>query len=438
MQMSAKDLHRRCFVGYLKAIMLLVALPVSAFSTLQAQPFSNYHIYAEVLPGKQLSVEVDIDFVPELPTNRLQFLLHADLGITSLASEQIDSYDIQQEYNPYGLDTAYVQLITIQLSRQHAVGEPVSLSWQYRGQFNNNHFQLGPSAFYEDWTELEVGSLWLPTLSNLQHQFHVEVSVKVPDHYTVAGPGHVKHKGRRWQLQSTVPAIDFPLIISDEMQVDRQNSEQLAVSLYHTGISDKLASFVSQNTFEVMRFYKQLFGDGHQKTTLRLVVPPSTRARDQAYARPQLIVLSQNSKSNANTFDFIAHEAGHLWWLNAQNTQSMHNFMNEAFAEYSSYLAVREIRGEEAFREKVDTARKEARQLPGFDEWTPRNNRQLSYYKGSYLLYQLHNRIGDDQFYTFLRSLLHNKTGTIEGMLELLSEEVNGKTAEWFKSKLYK
>lgn len=312
-----------------------------------------------------------MNLVPEAPTNRLEFLVHGDLRITSLASKQMDSYNIQQKYNPFGLDTAYVQFVKIESNRKVVAGDSIPLSWQYRGEFKNDHFQLGPSAFYKGWADLEVGSLWLPTLSNLQHQFHAEVSVTVPDQYTVVGAGSIGKDESQWQVESTEPSIDFPLIISDEMLIDHERSETIELSVYHTGVSDELIDFVPTNTFKVMKYYKQLFGDGHQKTTLRVVVPPSTRARDQAYARPQLIVLSHSSKPNTDTFEFIAHEAGHLWWLNAANTQSKHNFMNEAFAE-----------------------------------WTLRNNRQLSYYKGSYLLYQLHNRIGEEYFLKFLRSLL--------------------------------
>lgn len=192
--------------------MLLIALSLTAFPTLQAQQCSTYHVFAEVLPGKQLSIDIDMNFVPEESTNRLEFLLHGDLRIISLASQQMDSYNIQQENNPFGLDTAYVQLVKIESNRKVVAGDSIPLSWQYRGEFKNDHFQLGPSAFYKGWADLEVGSLWLPTLSNLQQQFH-------------------------------------------------------------TGISDMFATFVSQNTFKMMRLKKQLFGDDQQKTTLRVVVP---------------------------------------------------------------------------------------------------------------------------------------------------------------------
>lgn len=156
----------------------------------------------------------------------------------------------------------------------------------------------------------------------------------------------------------------------------------------------------------------------------------------QAYARPQLIVLARGIESNDKTFYLIAHEAAHLWWLNATDTQSRHNFLNEAFAEYVSYLAIREIYGKQKFQKQIKQVRKEAQDLPSISRWTPQLNGQLMYRKGPHLLHQLHKRVGEEQFKKFLQILLTQETDTIEDMLLVLKNVTDEKTAIWFKGKL--
>lgn len=432
------DKHCYLFSGRLpKAIFMLGLFIVVITSGLRAQTHSDYNGSATVTPGEELSVELDMDFVPNKETSRLQFLLHGDLEVVSLDSDQMKSYDIEQGYKPYDMDTAYVQLITVELDSDIADSDAIDLHWEYRGKYNNDHFQLGPSASYKQWTELEIGSLWLPTVSNFRHPFNAELSVNVPEEYMVVGSGSVKKDGNRWHLQSHSPDVDFPLITSNEMQIERHQSGQNNISVYHKEISDELGTYVSDSAIKILSFYKQTLGDNKQESTLRIVVPPSTRARDMAYARPQLIVLEEDSKPDSNTFDLIAHEAGHLWWSHARDTQSKHNFMNEAFASYSAYLAVRKFRGEEVFQRKIDTVREDSKKLPGFDEWSPDNNRPLTYKKGAYLLYQLHNRMGDEKFYHFLQTLHQEQTGTIDDMLKVLEQQTDADTASWFEDKLY-
>lgn len=169
---------------------------------------------------------------------------------------------------------------------------------------------------------------------------------------------------------------------------------------------------------------------------LRVVIPPSTPPRKKAYARPHLIVLINGLESENKMFHVIAHEAAHLWWNNAVDPKSRHNFLNESFAEYTSFMAIREVYGIDNFQKWIKKSRKEAKNLPSISEWTPQLNGPLMYSKGPYLLYQLEKRIGQKKFAKYLQTLLDREIGTIEGMIHVLEDVTNEETATWFKKKL--
>jgi aminopeptidase N len=115
---------------------------------------------------------------------------------------------------------------------------------------------------------------------------------------------------------------------------------------------------------------------------------------------------------------------------------SRHNFLNESFAEYESWLALQEVYGDSLFEEQLTEARKTAQKAPSFYEWKPRFDMALSYNKGPVLLHELRQRIGKSDYQLFVRSLQNNDTGTLGEMIGTLEEVTNSDTATWFRKKL--
>lgn len=398
---------------------------------------THYDIRADLLPkAGSLDVSLDMQFAAPEQTDSLQFLLHGDLDLQTLQSSHIESYNVEEGYNPYGFDTSHVQLVTVKLKRSVAAGAAVPLHWEYGGTYENEHFQLGPSAFRPHWVELEVGSLWIPIAASLKHRFTFDMRATLPQEYDVVSTGTIQRSGKTWTIHATEPQIGAPLLASDQMQSMRTETRGMRLGVYHTGESDTLVSFVAENARRTMRFYQELFEAKESADVLRVVIPPPTRARAQAYARPHLIVLTHGAESDEETFAFIAHEAAHLWWSNAADAQSQHNFLNEAFAEYASYLVMREVYGEEAYQKRIAQARKEAQGLPSISAWTPQLNDALTRSKGPYLLHQLCERVERGPFEDFMRALLTQETDTVGDMLRVLEDMTGRETAAWFGEKL--
>ena len=110
----------------------------------------------------------------------------------------------------------------------------------------------------------------------------------------------------------------------------------------------------------------------------------------------------------------IAHETAHQWFGDAVTEREWgHLWLSEGFATYFAALWVQFVRGDVAFRSEMATIRREiladkvVAERPVLDT-AQRNYLALlntnSYQKGGYILYMLHQRLGDSAFFGGLRT----------------------------------
>ncbi len=120
--------------------------------------------------------------------------------------------------------------------------------------------------------------------------------------------------------------------------------------------------------------------------------------------------LITGDRRNENTF---VHEISHQWWGNLVTPSDWrHTWLNEGFATFSEALYVESRKGPAAYREFIDVLMD---QPPGFyagsvigrdedafwDSFGP-----AVYYKGALALHMLRRMMGDEAFFSVLRSYL--------------------------------
>jgi hypothetical protein len=76
--------------------------------------------------------------------------------------------------------------------------------------------------------------------------------------------------------------------------------------------------------------------------------------RGGTYARPGFVVLKQDSQEDyqSNFYDyflFVSHEFAHLWWSRAP-TSTRDAWLDETFAGYSAWMAIRDKLGKNCFK----------------------------------------------------------------------------------------
>lgn len=398
---------------------------------------THYQIDAQIRPdSSHFDVSVDMRFVPEAPTDTLRFLLHDALKLGALTGPAVNGYSTSP-WRFGGADTLHTKVLTIPLTRTATPSDPVSVSWIYGGRLPGEQIPgIGGAVISAQWIELPVEAMWVPVHASLRERFTFDATVDVPEGYEVVSTGAIQETSSGWHIRSTVPGPDVPLVISNQMQVQERSGGDIPVSVHHAGAPDSLVAFVAERAAQILGRYDRRFRTGSETDALRITLAPVERASPSSYARSGFIALRHGLEPDTSLYSLIAHEAAHLWWTDAVDPLSRHNFLNESFAEYESWLALREAYGEGAFQDRLEEARKRAKKAPSFSEWTPRLDGTLSYNKGPVLLHQLHRRIGDAKFQSFIQALQRDGVGTIEAMVAKLETVTSTETADWFQQKL--
>ena len=116
----------------------------------------------------------------------------------------------------------------------------------------------------------------------------------------------------------------------------------------------------------------------------------------------------------------FAHEIAHQYWGHVVKMGSIEEqWITEAFAEYSSSLVIKKLKGAGSYDSMLSTWRANANDaakvspiplanrisIPDDPRSTFLDRTFLIYDKGAYILAVLHKQVGDDKFFTFMRSL---------------------------------
>jgi hypothetical protein len=109
---------------------------------------------------------------------------------------------------------------------------------------------------------------------------------------------------------------------------------------------------------------------GRNAGAIKLVFSPKRKGQGRAgIARPGMIVTSEGLMLEALAKDpsfsllqDLAHEIAHFWW---NFGEGQGDWINEAFAEYASAVAVEQLVSEEQFQKVLEGYRSTVRALPG-------------------------------------------------------------------------
>jgi hypothetical protein len=206
------------------------------------------------------------------------------------------------------------------------------------------------------------------------------------------------------------------------------------IEIYHTQMPGGFIEGEVRQIAAVMKLYNdRLGGTNIPGGTIKHVYSPKRKGQGKAgIARPGMIVTSegQTLESLANDphfslFQPIAHEIAHFWW-NFGVGQG--DWINEAFSEYFSSIAVQLISSETEFENVLEDCRKQVRALPPDApslSSVPFVNDDVSFvvrhYKGALLLDTLRGILGDKSFFRASRDFFQAYNGKSIGTAEFRS-----------------
>ena len=403
--------------------------------------YPHYDINLKITPeSHEIQVKGSFEFnLNPNNTDSMFFYLEKNLKIKNLTinGKKVVIVNTSKSDNRY---MPNAQKIYIKTENLPAKNKPIRINFSYQGVLDDIP-QFAANKIGTEWTELGLYYPWFPYNPDRFRLFTYNLEVETNPQYKIYGIGEIETKDSITQIRSIIPTTDIIVCLSKDVQTYLSDIGQSYLRVYHHQLKDSLLHDIAHNVSVIIQHYNKWFPKKH--TNICLI--ETKRKTGGGYARIGGVVLSKinqdlyYSKTIAY-MRYFAHEFAHLWWFKAQ-TNSWEDWLNESFAEYSAFMVLREIYGQETFITKLEKKKENLEGTPPIWNFN-RNNaeqktvREALYNKGPVLLFDLEQKIGKEQFIKLCKNLLENDITTTSKFLEILKKE-NGKTvALWFENKL--
>lgn len=292
-------------------------------------------------------------------------------------------------------------------------------------------FGFGKS-FMEEWIEIGYYTAWYPVHYD-SRRFTSQINISIDKDYKVSGSGIVVKKDSVWEMKHTWPVFDNVIIASKDIKTRKIQEGNLFIETVYTSFPETDIDSVLFGCKDVLNFYQKIYGL-KDSAYLKFVLSPM--AGRGGYGRDNYISLKA-SEFNLYVKKGIAHEMAHFWWYNA-DTDAWDDWLNEAFAEFSMLLYLREKVSKKIYDELIVEYKKLIENsLPiwEIDRASPEAYVAL-YNKGSLILIEFEQALGKERFYDFLFTILNEKVKNTYDFLDLVEKNISKEMRLWFENKL--
>lgn len=337
--------------------------------------------------------------------------------------------------------------LVVELQEPAKAQVPMDLTFEIEGDFliqpdQSRYWELGTSPWFPQ-----------PDLNGQMMTWHAVVKVKKP--WIAFSNGDTVRRSEDGEYtvletRSDKP-IAFPVILAGEYQYIEDTRDGITVRIasfmYKPGVGAKV---LNESAFRVLKYYQNFLG-AYPYKELNII-----EKNEWGYGQAPAGIMFITKEAFNQSIDIVnrvmsidirsrfAHEIAHQWWGTVVKMPSQEEqWITEAFAEYCAALYLRDFKGPGEYKKKIASWKSNAAEVA--DRTTiPLANRvhfeknwmearktrtYLIYDKGAYLLYALHNELGDDQFFTFLKSMQRNfawkfaSTKHVAGMLQAVTKK---------------
>ncbi len=195
------------------------------------------------------------------------------------------------------------------------------------------------------------------------------------------------------------------------------NSEQMTdktkLSYYSTNYTNPQLDSIFQYTQDMMNFFEEKSGVKYFQNTYSQILIGNHYQEMSGFAVLRdsygKLVLKDSTETN-----LISHELAHQWWGNMITCKNWNHFwLNEGFATYMSAAYNQHRFGENKYQADINSYYKVYQDIKhkGFDKplvfsnWDSptKNDKNLVYFKGAYVLHRLRMELGDKTFWKAIK-----------------------------------
>lgn len=281
--------------------------------------------------------------------------------------------------------------------------------------------------------ELANYSSWYPEFGVYGHPVASTLEVSLPKGWTAICSGRKVDdsgkNGRAITQWSSPRDTDILITAAPNYQREATSTSGGQIEIYYTQLPKEFVVREGAQIGSLMSMLTAAMGDpAIPSATIKHVFSPKRKGQGRAgIARPGMIVTSEGivlaelaKDPNFSLFQDVAHEVAHFWW-NFGAGQG--DWVNEAFAEYSSAIAVRQVFGPQEFEKVMERYRQAVSELPSdapslskvpFDG----SGFVIRYYKGSLMMENLRQTMGEREFRDAAREFYQTYNGKSIGTAE--------------------
>lgn len=344
-------------------------------------------------------------------------------------------------------------VVYLELPRIYQPGETLTLNFEMEGDIlehpnNDSYWELGTSAWYP-----------FPRIDMQAYTFHAVCKVKKP-----FAPFATGETVRRWEegdlqcgeFREEKP-VQIAVILAGKYQTYAEEANGLKVSVSSYANSNPIATKqLAKMVRGIIEFYKPFFGEFPFKELKVLEInaygfgqaPPGVIFITKEAFSPQMDTVSSILSENINAR--IAHEIAHFWWGHVGMLGATEqSWMSESFAEYVSACAMSALQGAREMDRKLSLWKADAKSsrskssMYTVDNLVDDNNKfnryKILYANGPLVLHAFRLEVGDQAFFTILKSYLRSfpyRPMDTKAFLAVAKVVTKKDYADWFEKYL--
>ncbi|MEW5249821.1 gluzincin family metallopeptidase [Microbulbifer sp. 2201CG32-9] len=288
--------------------------------------------------------------------------------------------------------------------------------------------------------EMGLYSAWYPVLIGPSPlgigPFSVDLNVTVPEKWGIASNAVVEslRMENTYKLKRDYENFDLVLFAGPNVVLESMRYKEVNLNISYMKAKESITS-IAETSISALEYMEVLNGNLPSKINNRLQFLITPRVKGPSYSRGNFWALT-TSDNQEDTTNLIFHETAHFWWNKAE-TSTWEDWLNESFAEYTSWLARSHFSGSK-IKDIVDKNRSKLLGLPEIYNLSRKDPKATAvlYIKGPVILFDLHQKIGDKKFKILLKKLQGYKELSTSDLLIELQALTTHKNIEWFKKSL--
>lgn len=329
-------------------------------------------------------------------------------------------------------------------------GEAFSVAVSYSGVPGRN-VDLATLPFSGGWTLYDGGvyvasepdgsSLWYPVNDHPTDKATYTIRMTVDNPFVVAANGilsNIERQGEQttFTWENSDPTASYLVTVNIGQLARREDgvAEGTPLRNYFPEALAEAGSRAFSDTTAMMEVFNERFGPYPFEAYGAVV---SDVALPFALETQSLSLFGKNIITSSNANFTISHELAHSWFGNNVSPGTWREiWLNEGFATYATGLWIEASQGEAALNNYVRAlhTRLPNRTLSIADPG-PRNLFSIAvYYRGALTLHALRREIGDEAFFTLLRTYQQQFAGSHATTAEFIemAEEIGGRELDQF------